>query len=304
MKEYINKLIDNLPDNITSAKTPIIIDLVLDGGAFNGSYLSGALHFLKEMENRNFIKIRRISGCSIGSLTAFMFFVNKLDMTEHISKLAMVEFKKTSQLTILKNLKKHIMHLIPDNFEEIFNKKLFVSYYNLKKNKKVVKQTFKSKDDLIESIIKSSFLPFLIDGNICYKKKYVDGINPYLFDTEKGVKMLHLDLFGFDKCIYMLNIKHEKSSTHRILSGLLEVHNFFVKQNNTSMCSYVNDWWLNYKIYFLTRVVLEKIVVFIIIWLIKTYNLLKPMIEKSTLLKIANSVTKEVFIMICKRYFL
>jgi hypothetical protein len=225
-------------------------------------------------------------------------------MTEHISKLAMVEFKKTNQLTIIKNLKKHVIHLIPDNFEEIFNKKLFVSYYNLKQNKKVVKQTYKSKDDLIESIIKSSFLPFLIDGNICYKKKYVDGINPYLFDTEKGVKMLHLDLFGFDKCIYMFNIKHEKSSTHRILSGLLEVHNFFVKQNNTSMCSYVNDWWLNYKIYFLTRVVLEKIVVFVIIWLIKTYNLLKPMIAKSTLLKIANSVTKEVFIMICKRYFL
>ena len=88
------------------------------------------------------------------------------------------------------------------------------------------------------------------------------------------------------------------------MSGLLEVHNFFVKQNNTSMCSYVNDWWLNYKIYFLTRVVLEKIIVFILIWLIKTYNLLKPMIAKSTLLKIANSVTKEVFIMICKRYFL
>uniref|UniRef100_A0A6C0LJU7 PNPLA domain-containing protein n=1 Tax=viral metagenome TaxID=1070528 RepID=A0A6C0LJU7_9ZZZZ len=304
MKEYINKLIDNLPDNITRTKTPIIIDLVLDGGAFNGSYLSGALQFLKEMENRRFIKIRRISGCSIGSLSAFLFFVNRLDVTEHFSKLSMIDFKKTSQLIIIKDIKTHILHLIPDNFEELLNEKMFISYYNLKKNKKVIKNTYKSKDDIIDSIIKSCFLPFIIDGNICFKNKYVDGLNPYLFETEKGVKTLHLDLFGFDKCIYMLNIKHEKSATHRILSGLLEIHNFFVKQTNTSMCSYVNDWWLTHKIYFLSRIVLEKTVIFIIIWLIQIYKWLKPMIEKSTLLKITNSVIKEIFIIICKRYFL
>ena len=45
IKEYVKKLINNLPPDIKDVKTPTIIDLVLDGGIFNGSYLVGALHF-------------------------------------------------------------------------------------------------------------------------------------------------------------------------------------------------------------------------------------------------------------------
>ena len=67
--EYVNKLIENLPE---SSKKLQNIDLVLDGGLFNGSYLVGALYFLKEMERRQYIKIDRISGCSIGSIVGFL----------------------------------------------------------------------------------------------------------------------------------------------------------------------------------------------------------------------------------------
>jgi hypothetical protein len=68
INEYVIKLIENLPDDIKNVKEPIKIDLVLDGGLFNGSYQVGALYFLKEMENRKYIKIERISGCSVGSI--------------------------------------------------------------------------------------------------------------------------------------------------------------------------------------------------------------------------------------------
>ena len=60
MNEFVVKLIDNLPDSIKNAKEPLVLDLVLDGGAFNGSYLVGALYFLKEMEKRKYVKINRI----------------------------------------------------------------------------------------------------------------------------------------------------------------------------------------------------------------------------------------------------
>ena len=49
IQDYTTKLIDDLPENIKNCKNPIMIDLVLDGGAFNGAYLVGALFFLKEM---------------------------------------------------------------------------------------------------------------------------------------------------------------------------------------------------------------------------------------------------------------
>ena len=57
INDYIIKLIENLPDDLKNSKTPLRLDLVLDGGVFNGSYLVGALYFLKEMEKRNYIKI-------------------------------------------------------------------------------------------------------------------------------------------------------------------------------------------------------------------------------------------------------
>ena len=77
IENYVNKFIENLSDDSKIYKE---IDLVLDGGAFNGSYLVGALYFLKEMEKRKYIKIDRISACSIGSIVAFLYYIDALDL--------------------------------------------------------------------------------------------------------------------------------------------------------------------------------------------------------------------------------
>ena len=47
------------------------IDLILDGGAFSGSYLLGGLMYLKHISSH--INIQRISGTSIGSLFGLLF---------------------------------------------------------------------------------------------------------------------------------------------------------------------------------------------------------------------------------------
>ena len=80
INEYVIKLIDNLPDDLKNSKAPLRLDLILDGGIFNGSYLVGALYFLKEMEKRNYVTVERISGCSIGSIVAFLYFIDALDV--------------------------------------------------------------------------------------------------------------------------------------------------------------------------------------------------------------------------------
>ena len=56
---YIHKLMENLPENIKNRKKPLKIDLVLSGGAFNGSYILGALYFLKELEREKYIIIKK-----------------------------------------------------------------------------------------------------------------------------------------------------------------------------------------------------------------------------------------------------
>ena len=52
---FVNALIDN----IDKENIPKEIDLILDGGAFNGMYMLGSVFYLKEMERREKIKIKR-----------------------------------------------------------------------------------------------------------------------------------------------------------------------------------------------------------------------------------------------------
>ena len=126
INDYVIKLIDNLPDDIKNVKEPIIIDLVLDGGIFNGSYLVGALYFLKEMEKRNYIKIDRISGCSIGSIVAFLYFIDGLDIMSQLYEIVNKDFRETYKLTIIKEIKKHLGDHIPKDICQKINNKLYL----------------------------------------------------------------------------------------------------------------------------------------------------------------------------------
>ena len=48
---HINNLIDEIPQTSNPERT----DVILEGGLFNGSYLLGALYYLKGLEQRNII---------------------------------------------------------------------------------------------------------------------------------------------------------------------------------------------------------------------------------------------------------
>ena len=72
------------------------------------------------------------------------------------------------------------------------NNKLFICYNDIISCKKRVKFTYKNVDDIIDTIIKSSFIPFLIDNNLLYKKRYVDGMNAYVFKSKPNKKILHI----------------------------------------------------------------------------------------------------------------
>ena len=208
INDYVIKLIENLPDDIKNVNEPIKMDLVLDGGIFNGSYLVGALYFLKEMENRKYIKIERISGCSVGSIVGFLYFIDSLDLMPKLYDLINTEFRQTYNLNLIKELKKHLLARIPDDICIIINNRLYITYNNIKKNTKPVKKNYKDVDDIINTIIKSSYIPYLIDGNILHENKFIDGITPFIF-KERENRILHLDLFGSDKLGNLLNVRNE-----------------------------------------------------------------------------------------------
>jgi predicted acylesterase/phospholipase RssA len=155
INDYVKKLISNLPNTITDRKTPEVIDLVLDGGIFNGSYLVGALYFLKEMEKQNYIKIDRISGCSVGSIVGFLYFMDCLDLMTKLYEIVNTDFRQTYKLNVVKELKKHLIQHIPNDICDRVNNKFFICYNNIKKGTKSLKSQYKDVDDLINTIIKS-----------------------------------------------------------------------------------------------------------------------------------------------------
>lgn len=301
INDYVIKLIENLPHDIKNVNDPIKMDLVLDGGIFNGSYLVGALYFLKEMENRKYIKIERISGCSVGSIVGFLYFIDSLDLMPKLYDLINTEFRQTYNLNLIKELKKHLLDRIPDDICKIINDRLYITYNNIKKNTKPVKKNYKDVDDIINTIIKSSYIPYLIDGNILHENKFIDGITPFIF-KERENRILHLDLFGSDKLGNLLNVRNEKTNYHRILSGLLDIHSFFIKKTNTSMCSYINDWTYYNTFYNYIKTLIEKICICLINLLLFVQTKMPREFKDTVLYKILSKISYDIFIILLENY--
>ena len=242
MQKYISNLVENIPDNIKNVTHPQKLDLVLDSGLFNGSYMTGALLIVKEMERRNYVCVEQISGASIGSFCALLYHIDALDLMSELYEIMIVHMKQYFNLNTFEIAFEKIKKRMPPNVCETMNNRVFISYYNIKKGKKVIKSNYRNMNEIFDAIKRSCFIPFVINGNMLHKKKYMDGINPYIFPSIKNKKCLYLDLYGTDKIKYLCSIKNEKTNFHRILTGMLDIQLFLIKQSSTSMCSYVEDW--------------------------------------------------------------
>lgn len=316
IKEYVNKLIDEFPKNvIEKLKMQKKLNIILDGGFFNGSYLIGALFFLKELERRKYIKIGKLSGCSIGAITGLLYLMNDLDISHELYSLTIETFKKDHNLSGLTFALDKIKERFDKNLYKKMSGKIFISYYNVEKRKKIVKSKFKDNDDLMECIKRSSFVPFMINGELIYKNKYIDGLFPHIFSLNKKnesiniwetreSKTLYLDLLGSDKMRYLLSLKNESSNYHRILSGILDIHLFFIKENNTKMCSYVEDWGM---IDVLQQRIKKIIIETIIIWFVYTLYLMKKYLpfdiyKNNIFFKILKKIIVDVYVIIIENY--
>jgi len=253
MQFYINKLIDNL--NLPITPKPIaninnIVDIVFEGGLFNGSYLIGALYYLKQMEERKIIKINRISGCSIGALISLIYYSNNYNLSDIIYKITYRHFKKKLNVNIFEKIFHNIRPYITNEVMEKINGRFYITFYNIKQNKQIVKNKYKDVDELFETIRRSCHCPYLIDNSFLYKDKYADGFFPFIFNDDLTIsnKIIYLNIHNFDKLTHSISIKNEKTNYGRIFYGILDIHTFFMTNHSTSMCSYVNEWSLIEKI--------------------------------------------------------
>ena len=256
------KMVKNLPENQDDCNYPSNIDVVLDGGTFNGSYLLGSMYFLKELQLKKYIKIDRISCSSISTLLVLGYTANILDMfASTFYKLAKKQFKTHHNLNKFDEVFQQITPHLPSDICERMNDKVYMTYYNMKTKKKIVKSKFKNVDDIFETIRRSCHIPFFIDGQAFYKDNYIDGMNPHFFEKTPDKSILYIDLFGYDKLRHIINIQNEKTNEHRILTGLLDIQLFFTKNNSTSMCSFIHEWGICHRLQYYTKQMIEYIVI-------------------------------------------
>ena len=253
LQEVISSMVDNINNNNNNNNNCLElleVDITMTGGAFNANYLVGCLYFLREMQHKNKIRIHRLSSCSISSLIAFLFLTNNLELfQEKLYEMAVASFRNNKSFifteSTLENIIETIKSSLHDNDEktlELVNKKLYITYFDVKHCRKIVKKKYKSVNEVFESIKKSCYIPFFTMSDILYKNRYMDGCTPYIF-KDSNRKQLFISMLGRDKIKETIILKDDKNGAHKIISGILETYYFFHRGcRETSMCSYTDNW--------------------------------------------------------------
>lgn len=291
IQECAHKLLENLPKEFKNNSNNKInkINLILEGGAFNGSYHIGALYFLKEMEKKKYIQIQNISATSIGSIAALLFYSNLLDESLQTHTLLKSIYKKTKTLNAIPTFLNQIREKLPADLLSSLNGKLYISYYNIKKGCKIVKSKYKNIDDLFTTIRRSCFVPFFINGQMTIDNKYMDGITPYIFPKNK-YKSLNISLIGSDKLHQLFIIKNEDTNIHKILAGLLDINLFITTNKSTNICSYISEHTIKQRLFYNILFIIEKIIIYI---LFLYYHSKNKLYKTNIFVKILNLLIKD-----------
>ena len=281
-----NQHIKNLVVNLPSDENLGAIDLVLEAGAANGSYEIGCLMYLKELENQNKVKIDRISGSSIGAISGFYYFTNTLNKFQEDYLLLTKCFKEHLNVHVLKEiLEKKFEELSEENIKEL-NDKLFIVYHDAGQKKQILQKSYENKEDLLNCLLKTSHLPYLVTQNsLCYKEKnkfYIDGGIPHIFENRDNYdkKILYISILGLLDLKGMFSVKKEKNNYGRLLTGALDIHNFIL-YNNSRFCSYVNDWKINDFALLRVKQFIIKIIILVIIYLHIIGSFIYPLIQNT-----------------------
>lgn len=257
LKTYIGALMENLDKE----KIPKNIDLILDGGAFNGAFGYGILIYLKELEKSKLLQIDRISGTSIGAIFGAIYLTNTLDENITIFEEILTSFRETLFLNKFSDIIHRFVNKYVSSTEKI-NDKLFITYYDVTTMRQVVVSKYESKEELIEILIRSSYIPYVTNGCLQYDDRYCDGTTPYIFPkTEKKALFIYLmTIKKFKKTLFM---KNEVNVWSRLLNGVVDINNFF-SNSQSEFCSYINNWsFMNFSLLRLREICMVLIILII-----------------------------------------
>lgn len=280
LKEYIKALILNVNKN----NIPKDINLIFDGGAFSGAYATGVGLYIKALEDAGLTKVHKVSGTSAGCVVALLYLTNFNPNAISYFEKIMQSFKNNMNLKIYQSTIIELVNFLfaKDNVS-ILNKRLYINYYDTKKHKQVVVCKYKSNQHLIDCILRSSHIPYLIDGNARYNDRYIDGMAPYIFKEKNNAtecSCLFIKLLTFKKCARAFMVKDENNIHYRLITGLADANDFFIT-GKSDMCSYVSKWSFLDIFQLHSREALVLFIFSLIEWLILLKNMLPSFVKES-----------------------
>lgn len=297
MREYIKALILNVDHSRLKKE----INLIFDSGAFNGGIAAGVAIYIKSLEEHGLVKINKISGCSIGSVVALWYVCGCNELGVKLFEETTNSFQNTMDLRdYQKNIKEFVYSLFPDGNVSTLNDKLYINFYDTHKHKQKVVSRFKNVDHLIDCILQSSHIPYIIDGNARYNERYIDGILPHIFTgtgangvgtSANGVgagtsantcESLFIKLITLNKCTRAMVVKCETNIHYRLLTGVADANEFFTT-GSSDMCSYVSQWSYLNILQLRSREIIIIFIISIIEWLVLLKAYIPSTIKKSLL---------------------
>jgi hypothetical protein len=240
-KNYIDSIAKSL---VKENEEPKEIDLVFSSGGFNGPIGMGVGMYLKKMEEYKHIKVKRVSGSSIGAFLSLWYIMDPVNCTFDFIESEFINtinhFKKNKNLNMYKLfIRKYVYKVFNSDDMTPIQKRLFITYYDTKKYKKRIISKYKNREHLINCIIQSGYIPYITDGNKKYKNRYIDGVNPYIFEKNNKRDILFVNMLCRAHVLGFMSINTD-CVYKRLLIGVNGANEFFTT-GNSSICFYTKD---------------------------------------------------------------
>jgi len=267
LESYIHSLINSINKPIAKE-----YNLVVDGGAFNCAFSGGCLYYINELEKLKLIKINKISGCSIGALLGYMYLTNTLHLLPIYYNCLLDYGRKNINFNIIKKL---IKNHVKNTDYKLVNKKLFITFNNINTLQHVVVSEYNSEKKIIKCLIKSCFIPYLIDGRIGFKDKeqlYCDGFAPYIFKNDRH-NTIFISLITFKLFKHSFYTYKDIYIWDKLFYGIKDMHLFFItNMKQTKYCSLINKWNYTMFIEYSIREIINKLTVALLLKKIELNN--------------------------------
>lgn len=239
LSDYIKAVTKNItfPNKLT-------IDLVISGGAFNGGMALGSIMVIKQLENEEKIKVDKLSGCSVGAPMIISYLSNTFDKHEDVFHKLKTCLKTNGDISCLKdNIHEFVYNTFhsDDDMKNTLDNRCFINYNDITNCKYCTVSTYDNRDHLVNVIVRSMYIPLLIDGKSKVEGNFIDGIVPYIFKETKN-DILYIELIKNNSdIIKSIVTQNEKNEHYRVLQGVSDASIFFT-DNKSHRLSWYKNW--------------------------------------------------------------